>query len=305
MTVTELIVGETDQGERLDRLVSRCVQGLSRSQVQELIEAGQVLVEGRPRKPGYRVRVGERVQVEVPPPRETRLVAQDIPLSLVYQDADLAVVDKPQGMVVHPAHGHWDRTLVNALLFQVRDLSGINGELRPGIVHRLDKDTSGLLVIAKHDEAHRALAAQLRTREMTREYLALVHGEVTAPCGTIQAPIGRSRTDRKKMAVVPEGRPAVTHYRVERRYRGYTLLAVRLETGRTHQIRVHLASIGHPVVGDRVYGPGRPHLGLRGQALHARRLVFRHPRSGQQMEFESPLPDWFAAVLAELACSAP
>ncbi|MGE5381323.1 MAG: RluA family pseudouridine synthase, partial [Methylocystaceae bacterium] len=207
---------------------------------------------------------------------------------------------KPQGMVVHPAHGHWQGTLVNALLGQVDDLSGINGELRPGIVHRIDKDTSGLLVVAKNDVAHRKLAEKIKDHDFTREYMALVHGRVAANVGTIDAPIGRDPRDRKKMAVVRDGRPAVSHYQVEARYQDYTLLKVTLETGRTHQIRVHLSYIKHPVVGDTVYGPKKAHLGLNGQALHAARLGFIHPITGEYLEFGAPLPDWFQKVLGQL-----
>lgn len=300
MEVRELLVGEGMEGERLDTWLALKVPELSRSQVKSLIEDGLVLVGGQVRKPGYRVKPGEHVEVRIPPPRETRVEAQDIPLNIIYEDQDVAVIDKPQGMVVHPAHGHWDQTLVNALLYQVRDLSGINGEIRPGIVHRLDKDTSGILVVAKNDRAHQSLSSQIKARSMKREYIALVHGVIKEQAGTIQAPIGRSKTHRKKMAVVKDGRPAVTHYEVLRRYRDYTLVRVRLETGRTHQIRVHFSYIGHPVVGDVVYGPSKPHFDLAGQLLHARYLGFKHPVSGAMMEFSSPLPEYFATILQHL-----
>lgn len=300
MEVRELLVGEGMEGERLDTWLALKVPELSRSQVKSLIEDGLVLVGGQVRKPGYRVKPGEHVEVRIPPPRETRVEAQDIPLNIIYEDQDVAVIDKPQGMVVHPAHGHWDQTLVNALLYQVRDLSGINGEIRPGIVHRLDKDTSGILVVAKNDLAHQSLSSQIKARSMKREYIALVHGVIKEQAGTIQAPIGRSKTHRKKMAVVKDGRPAVTHYEVLRRYRDYTLVRVRLETGRTHQIRVHFSYIGHPVVGDVVYGPSKPHFDLVGQLLHARYLGFKHPVSGAMMEFSSPLPEYFATILQHL-----
>lgn len=300
MEVRELLVGEGMEGERLDTWLALKVPELSRSQVKSLIEDGLVLVGGQVRKPGYRVKPGEHVEVRIPPPRETRVEAQDIPLNIIYEDQDVAVIDKPQGMVVHPAHGHWDQTLVNALLYQVRDLSGINGEIRPGIVHRLDKDTSGILVVAKNDRAHQSLSSQIKARSMKREYIALVHGVIKEQAGTIQAPIGRSKTHRKKMAVVKDGRPAVTHYEVLRRYRDYTLVRVRLETGRTHQIRVHFSYIGHPVVGDVVYGPSKPHFDLVGQLLHARYLGFKHPVSGAMMEFTSPLPEYFATILQHL-----
>lgn len=300
MEVREVRVDSSGEGERLDSYLARSFPELSRNQVQGLIGEGKVLVKGETRKPGYRLKEGERIIIHIPPPRQTRIIPQDIPLRIVYQDQDIAVIDKPQGMVVHPAHGNWDGTLVNALMYQIKDLSGINGKMRPGIVHRLDKDTSGLLVVAKNDRAHRQLALQLKEHRVKREYTALVHGIIKESHGVIDAPIGRSRLDRKKMAVVKDGRPAVTHYTVMRRYHNYTLVKARLGTGRTHQIRVHFSYIKHPVVGDGVYGPARPHFHLAGQALHAGYLSFRHPTSGEMVEFVSPLPEYFQKLLKTL-----
>jgi 23S rRNA pseudouridine1911/1915/1917 synthase len=302
MTIREKIwVLEEMEGERLDLFVTESMDGLSRVLVQNLIKAGQVKVNGQAVKSSYHIRAGDEVEVEVPVPQAVEIVAQDISLPILYQDEDLVVVDKPKGLVVHPAHGNWDNTLVNALLFHIHDLSGINGELRPGIVHRLDKDTSGVMVVAKNDAAHRSLAEQIRVHSIKREYIALVHGVIKENLGTIDAPIGRSLLDRKKMAVVKDGRPAISHYEVLQRFHNYSLVKVSLMTGRTHQIRVHFAYIKHPVVGDPLYGPVKKHFDLDSQALHAQLLGFDHPRSGEYMEFVSPLPEYFQAVLAQLA----
>ena len=300
MDIREVVAEAGHEGERLDRFLAAALADVSRSQVKCLIEEGMVLVEGKPQKPGYRVKKGDIIHIQIPDTQEIGLVPQDLPLNIVYQDNDVAVIDKPQGMVVHPAHGHWQGTLVNALLYQVKDLSGINGELRPGIVHRLDKDTSGLLVVAKNDRAHRSLAEQIKNRRARREYVAVVHGVIKESSGTIDAPIGRSTQDRKKMAVVKEGRPAITHYTVLRRFHSFTLVRVRLETGRTHQIRVHFSYIGHPVVGDKVYGPSKSRFNLQGQALHACYLAFFHPTTGELLEFTSPLPAYFQELLSQL-----
>jgi len=287
-------------GERLDIFVAENMEQLSRSAVQSLIKSGQVLVNGQRMKASYHLREGEEVEVEVPPAHVVAIEAQDIPLNIIYQDQDLVVVEKPKGLVVHPAQGNWDHTLVNALLFHVKDLSGINGELRPGIVHRLDKDTSGVMVVAKNDNAHRSLAEQIRVHSIRREYTALVHGIIKENLGTIDAPIGRSKLDRKKMAVTGEGRPAVSNYEVLQRFANYCLVKVSLMTGRTHQIRVHFAYIKHSVVGDPLYGSAKKHFDLDSQALHAHLLGFNHPRSGEYMEFSSPLPAYFERILAEL-----
>lgn len=301
MEKTELILVDEDmEGERLDTLVSEQLEELSRSLVKDLIEAQKIMVNGKGRKASYRVKEGEEIAVIIPEPQEIAMTPQDIPLEIVYQDADLLVVNKPKGMVVHPAHGNWDNTLVNALLFHIKDLSGINGSLRPGIVHRLDKDTSGLMLVAKNDRAHRNLAEQIREHSIKREYIALVNGTIKENLGSIDAPIGRSKTERKKMAVVADGRPAISNYQVLTRYLNYTLIKVRLETGRTHQIRVHFAYIRHPVVGDSVYGSGKKHFGLDSQALHACSIGFIHPRSGEYMEFSRAIPEYFENILAQL-----
>lgn len=295
-----LLVEEDMEGERLDSFVSDMMEDLSRSLVQTLIKEGRVRVAGQAAKASYRVKCGDEIQVEVPALQAVKIEAQEIDLPILYQDEDLVVVDKPKGMVVHPAHGNWDGTMVNALLYHVKDLSGINGEIRPGIVHRLDKDTSGVMVAAKNDFAHRSLAEQIRVHSIKREYIALVHGLIKENLGTIDAPIGRSKQDRKKMAVVKDGREAVSEYEVLDRFTNYTLVRVKLLTGRTHQIRVHFAYIKHSVVGDPLYGSNRKHFNLDSQALHARLLGFVHPRTGEYMEFESPVPEYLQNIIAEL-----
>lgn len=257
-------------------------------------------MDGNKTKASYRLKEDEEVSVEIPDPQAIDLVPQDIPLKIVYQDKDIAVIDKPQGMVVHPAHGNWDNTLVNALLYQIQDLSGINGEIRPGIVHRLDKDTSGLLVVAKNDVAHRHLAEQIKEHTFTREYTALVHGQVQENLGRVEAPVGRDPKDRKRMAVVAGGRKSITNYQVVQRFQNFTVLKCRLETGRTHQIRVHMSYIGHPVVGDPLYGPRKNVLNLQGQILHASLLEIDHPSTGERLSFTSLLPEYFVAVLREI-----
>ena len=285
---------------------------LSRTQVQRLIQEGRATAASGPLTANYRVREGETITLHVPPPRPSELAAEPLVLDILHEDDDLLVIDKPAGLVVHPAPGHPGGTLVNALLYHCRSLSGIGGEARPGIIHRLDKDTSGLLLVAKHDRSHRHLAAQLKTRKLQRRYQALVHGAMPAQDGTINAPVGRHPTQRKKMAVVAHGgRAARTHYRVLEAWGVLSLLELALETGRTHQIRVHLASLGHPVLGDVTYGPGarrwpgRPALeqAMRAfprQALHAAQVRFRHPTHGDCMTFSSPVPTDMAALLAQL-----
>ncbi|MGE5392018.1 MAG: RluA family pseudouridine synthase [Deltaproteobacteria bacterium] len=296
----KLIVEEEREGERLDTFIADEMESLSRSMVKSLIDAGKVLVDGTRKKPSYQIHEGEEITIEVDEPRAIALEPRDIPLEILYQDPSLAVINKPKGLVVHPAHGNWDYTLVNALLYHIKDLSGINGELRPGIVHRLDKDTSGVMVVAKNDAAHRHLAEQIKEHSINREYTALVHGNIKEENGIIEAPIGRSHSDRKKMAVVAEGRPAISHYRVLERFGDYTLVRVKLMTGRTHQIRVHFSYIRHPVAGDPVYGPDKKHLGLESQALHASLLGFIHPVTGEYMEFNSPLPEYFEELIMKL-----
>lgn len=298
----ELVVPETAAEQRLDSYLSTQEEiGLSRSAVQQLIQKGQVLYDGKPAAKNSRLRAGQRIALEIPDPQPVEAVPQDIPLDIVYEDRDLLVVNKPKGMVVHPAPGNSDGTLVNALLYHCQgSLSGIGGELRPGIVHRIDKDTSGLLVVAKNDAAHQGLAAQMAVHSIERAYHAVAYGGFKQDEGFVETPIGRHKTDRKKMAIVPDGRYAYTAYRVLKRYPGFTYLECRLRTGRTHQIRVHLASIGHPLAGDPVYGPKAVITRLNGQCLHAKVLGFTHPITGETMRFEAPLPDWFTDFLHSL-----
>ena len=291
-----------ESGERIDALLAREIPQLSRSAAQRLISEGRVLLRGSAVKKNYSCAAGDRFAVSLPQAEEAPLVAQNILLDVVYEDADVIVIDKPRGMVVHPAPGHPDGTLVNALLFHCGDsLSGIGGERRPGIVHRIDKDTSGLLIVAKNDFAHQSLSGQLADRSLSRQYEAVVRGHMREDSGTIDRAIGRHPTDRKRMAAdVRGGRNAVTHWQVLARYKGYTHIACRLETGRTHQIRVHMAACGHPLLGDYTYGAPSPEKGLEGQCLHARRLKFIHPRSGELVELEAPLPEYFLQVLKKL-----
>ena len=291
-------------GVRLDAFLS-ADGALTRSQAARLIAEGRVRVNGKPAAKSARLSGGETVTVDVPQLRETALPPQDIPLDVVYEDDDVIVVNKPTGLVVHPAPGHPDGTLVNALLHHCGDsLSGIGGEKRPGIVHRIDRDTSGLIIAAKNDAAHLALSAQLKDHSLSRTYECLVTGNMKQDSGTVDAPIGRSSADRKKMAVVPTGRRAVTHWEVVARYPGVTHLRCRLETGRTHQICVHMAYIGHPILGDTVYGAKKPVPGLTGQCLHATGLRFIHPRTGEPVELHCPLPPEFTAMLQQLQSKA-
>ena len=300
METLEYLVETT--GERIDALLPRIAPELTRSAAQRLLESGAVRVNGSPVKKNYRAAAGDSVSVTLPDPEEYELIPQDLPLDVVYEDGDVIVVNKPRGMVVHPAPGHPDGTLVNALLWHCGDsLSGVGGERRPGIVHRIDMDTSGLLIAAKNDLAHRRLSAQLSDHSMFRVYEAVVCGRLREDSGVVDAPIGRHPTDRKRMCVDPRsGRAAVTHWEVIARYRGYTHVRCRLETGRTHQIRVHMESIGHPVAGDLVYGRKKPEKGLSGQCLHARELEFTHPRTGERVHLSCPLPDFFVDFLSRL-----
>lgn len=296
-----LVVDEINKGKRLDSYISDNMDKISRSFAQKLIENQQVTINGKNEKASYKVCAGDNIQVDVPEAQGTKLKAQDIPVDVVYEDKDIIVVNKPKGMVVHPANGNPDGTLVNAILAMCKDsLSGIGGEIRPGIVHRLDKDTSGLLIIAKNNEAHVKMSKQIQDRLVTKKYIALIRGVVKDDEATIDMPIARSKVDRKKMAVDKDGKQAVTHFKVIKRYKGYTLLEIKIDTGRTHQIRVHMAKIGYPVVGDMVYSNGKNEFGIEGQMLHAKSLEFSHPITGKKMHLEAPLPEYFTKVLEEL-----
>ena len=289
-------------GERLDAFLARCAEGLSRSAAQRLIEEGQVKRNGKPGKKNDKLNIGDSVEYTIPEPKEVDIRPTQMQLDIVYEDEDVLVINKPKGLVVHPAAGHQDDTLVNGLLYAMGDdLSGINGELRPGIVHRIDKDTSGLLAVAKNDLAHTMLASQRKDHTMARTYEAIVCGSFREDSGTVDAPIGRHPSDRKKMCVIERNsKNAVTHWEVVKRYRGYTHIRCRLETGRTHQIRVHMAHIGHPILGDTVYGRKKPELGQDSQCLHAGALCFRHPRDGRPVMVFAPLPKYFEDVIAKL-----
>ena len=289
-------------GERLDAFLARSVENLSRSGAQKLLEEGCVLRNGKPGKKNDKLNIDDEICVTMPEAKPVDIVPKEMPLDIIYEDADVLVINKPKGLVVHPAAGHQDDTLVNGLLYALGDdLSGINGELRPGIVHRIDKDTSGLLAVAKNDLAHTVLASQLKDHTMARTYECIVCGGMKEDSGTVDAPIGRHPTDRKKMCInARNGRNAVTHWEVIKRYRGYTHVRCRLETGRTHQIRVHMASTGHPILGDTVYGHKKPELGQSSQVLHAGQLCFRHPRDERPVMVFAPLPEYFTAVLEKL-----
>ena len=290
------------QGERIDRFLSENLEDLSRSYIQKLLKEGRILVNGQCVKANYKISEEDDITVRIPDPEVPDILSEDIPLSILYEDEDILVVDKPKGMVVHPAPGHYSHTLVNAVLFHCKGhLSGINGVLRPGIVHRIDMDTTGSLLICKTDRAHQILAEDLKEHAITRRYHAVVHGNLKEDTGTVSAPIGRNPADRKKMSTkAPNGRHAVTHYKVLERFGDYTYIECELETGRTHQIRVHMTSIGHPILGDAVYGPAKCPFKLQGQTLHAKILGFHHPVTGEYMEFDAPLPEYFVALLERL-----
>ncbi len=299
-----LTAGAEDRGRRLDQFLADGVEELTRSAAQRLAEEQRVLLDGKPLKKNYKITGGETLEVSLPDPEPIDAVPQDIPLDIVYEDGDVLVINKPKGMVVHPAPGNPDGTVVNAVLYHCgSSLSGIGGAFRPGIVHRIDKDTSGLLIVAKNDRAHLCLSAQLKDHTLARTYEAVVIGTLKEDRGTVDAPLDRSPKDRKKMAVVPGGRRAVTHYEVLARYPGYTHVRCRLETGRTHQIRVHMASLGHPIAGDTVYGPARQKYDLQGQCLHARELTFLHPADGRKMHLKCELPGYFTDFLNKLGRS--
>ena len=297
-----MIYTAQEPNQRLDAFLAQVAPELSRSGAQKLIEQGNVLLNGKKCKKNDRLAPGDQVSVTIPEPVQTDILPREIPLEIVYEDEDVLVINKPKGLVVHPAPGHQDDTLVNGLMYAMGDnLSGINGELRPGIVHRIDKDTSGLLAVAKNDYAHTMLASQLKDHSMARTYEAIVCGSFREDSGTVDAPIGRHPTDRKKMCVTQRmGRNAVTHWEVVQRYRGYTHVRCRLETGRTHQIRVHMAYIGHPILGDMVYGHKKKELGQESQCLHAGALCFRHPRDGRPVMVYAPLPEYFTQEIEKL-----
>ena len=295
----EIFVTEEISGDRIDKFLSEQCEELSRSFIQKLLKSGEVFVGAKAVKPSYKVTEGDMISFEVPEAVEPEILPEDIPLDIVYEDHDVILVNKPKGMVVHPAAGHYTGTLVNALMYHCKDdLSGINGVMRPGIVHRIDMDTTGVLIICKNDLAHNSIAEQLKEHSITRRYQAIVHGNLKVDEGIVDAPVGRHPQDRKKMCINHQnGKHAVTHYKVLNRFNGYTHIECRLETGRTHQIRVHMSSIGHPLLGDAVYGPAKCPFKLQGQTLHAGILGFVHPRTGEYMKFEAPLPEYFRKLL--------
>ena len=298
----ELFPEIADSGLRIDKYLSSVNEQLSRSYIQKLLKSGLVLVDGKPVKASYQVDEGDVISLDIPEAVEPEIEPEDMDLDILYEDQDVILVNKPKGMVVHPAAGHYSHTLVNGLMYHCKDqLSGINGVMRPGIVHRIDMDTTGVIIACKNDMAHNSIAAQLKEHSITRRYQAIVHGVLKDDTGTIEGPIGRHPTDRKKMSInYNNGKNAVTHYKVLKRFRQYTHVECRLETGRTHQIRVHMASIGHPLLGDTVYGSSRNPYHLEGQALHAMILGFVHPRTGEYMEFTAPLPEYFVKLLTKL-----
>lgn len=297
----KVVVEENTQKKRIDSYIVDKNINLSRTAIKRLLDEGKILVNGKKQKPSYKPEVGDIITIEIMKPKEVELKPQDIPIDIIYEDKDIIVVNKPKGMVVHPANGNPDGTLVNAILAKCKDsLSGIGGEIRPGIVHRLDKDTSGLLIIAKNDQAHINMSKQIQDRKVIKKYIALVKGVIGENTATIDMPIARSTKDRKKMAVDPKGKEAITHYKVLQRYDKYTLLEIKIDTGRTHQIRVHMSYIGHPVVGDMQYSNGKNEFGIEGQMLHSKYLEFDHPITGKRLKLEAPLPEYFEQVLNEL-----
>ena len=299
------IIEPKEKNVRIDAYISKKEEAISRTMVQKLIQDEKIKINGIVPKPAYKVQVGDEIYVQIDPPKETRLKAQEIPIEIIYEDEDIIVVNKPKGLVVHPGNGNPDGTLVNAIMAKCKEgLSGIGGEIRPGIVHRLDKDTSGLLIVAKNDKAHIAMSEQIKDRKVKKTYIALVKGIVAEKEATINMPIGRSTKDRKKMAVTKNGKEAITHFKVLDRYQRnkhtYSLLEVKIDTGRTHQIRVHMAQIGHPVIGDGVYSNGKNEFEIEGQCLHAQKLEFKHPITGKLMQLEAPLPLYFQTLLKQL-----
>lgn len=299
--MNEIVVKDKEKNKRLDIYVAEEMKELSRTTIKRLIDEGRILVNGKKVKSSYKPEEEDCISIDIPEVCEIGLIPQEIPVPVIYEDKDIIVVNKPKGMVVHPANGNPDGTLVNAILAMCKDsLSGIGGEIRPGIVHRLDKDTSGLLIVAKNDMAHINMSKQIQDRKVTKKYIALVKGIVTENEATINLPIARSTKDRKKMAVAPKGKEAVTHFEVLQRYDKYTLLELKIDTGRTHQIRVHLSYIGHPVVGDGVYSKGQNEFNIEGQMLHAKHLEFMHPITDEKMVLDAPLPEYFEDILESL-----
>ena len=297
------MVKNEEKNNRIDSFLANQKEGLSRVAVQRLIEQEKILVNGKKTKPSYKIQEKDEITVEKEKPKEIELKAQDIPVEIIYEDTDIIVVNKPKGMVVHPANGNPDGTLVNAIMAICKDsLSGIGGEIRPGIVHRIDKDTSGILMIAKNDKAHINLSEQIKNHEVQKTYIAMVRGMVKENEATINMPIGRSTRDRKKMAVTQNGKQAITHFKVIKRFPSHncTLLEVKIETGRTHQIRVHLSQIGYPIIGDSVYSNGKNEWGIQGQCLHAKNLQFKHPSTGEEIFLEAELPAYFQAMISEM-----
>lgn len=302
--MSEYFTVENEEGKRIDRYLTEELEDRSRSYLQKLIKEGYIKVNGKPVKSNYRLVLGDRVDVTLPEAEEPDIAAENIPLDILYEDQDIIIVNKPKQMVVHPAPGHYSGTLVNALMYHCgRELSGINGTMRPGIVHRIDMDTTGSLIVCKNDIAHQSLSEQLKDHSINRIYEAIVHGNIKEDNGTVNTPIGRHPTERKKMSThAKNGKTAITHYRVLERFGDYTYIQCKLETGRTHQIRVHMASIGHPLLGDAVYGPKKcPFSGLIGQTLHAKTLGIIHPRTGEYLEINAPLPEYFIKLLDKLA----
>ena len=297
----EIVIKKGEENKRIDAYISSKIEDMSRVAVQRLILNGKILVNDKETKASYKVQINDNIKIEEEKPIETTLVAEDIPLEIIYEDNDIIVINKPKGMVVHPANGNPNGTLVNAVMAICKDsLSGIGGEIRPGIVHRLDKDTSGIIVVAKNDKAHINLSEQIKNHEVKKTYIALVKGIVKENNATINMPIARSEKDRKKMAVNKKGKEAITHFKVIKRYDKYTLLEINIETGRTHQIRVHLSQIGYPIVGDQVYSKGKNEWNIKGQCLHAKSLEFLHPITKKKMYLEAKLPQYFENVLKEL-----
>ena len=303
--IKEIIVEQSEEKNRLDSYIASKDLELSRSMIKKLLEDGKITVNGEITKASYKVQLNDKIDIDIEKPKEVKLEAQEIPLDVIYEDNDILVVNKQKGLVVHPGNGNLDGTLANAVMAHCKDsLSGIGGELRPGIVHRLDKDTSGLLIIAKNDKAHIKMSEQIKDRKVKKTYIALVRGIISENEATINMPIGRSTKDRKKMAVTKNGKEAITHFKVLNRFTtnkaSYTLLEVKIDTGRTHQIRVHMAEIGHPVIGDTVYSNGKNEFGVVGQCLHAKKLEFTHPITEKEMNLEAPLPEYFEKIIEEL-----